>query len=259
MIPTPYREISPSPRLARYVECYWSRVDENSGDHLVLPDGCADILFTQTNAGLLNLDLVGLMTKPLPVAAKPGTVYFGIRFHPGMAAALVPEAAVLIDQAEPLEKIWSKTARSLSERLADACDVAQMVRTAEQALRPLEPPDFACRVLWRLSQSAASLDELVAASGLSHRHFRRQCLARSGVSPKHLQRILRFRKALERIRALHSRPAQPSWAQLAVICGYYDQAHFNREFQQFAGCPPGRFLQSLRAANGLKSDHDEPT
>lgn len=257
MIPAGYCERRPSARLANYVECYWSRVDQGDGAHSVLPDGCADILFTRKNHGAAQLSLVGLMTRPLPVAAERGRVYFGIRFRPGMAAAFVPESALLNDRSEPLESLWGGFARALMERLAEADDVASLMGVAEQVLRPMEPPDLACRVLWRMAGGTARpLEELVTAAGLSERHFRRQCLARTGVAPKYLERILRFRRAMERIRLL---AAQPGWAQLAAGCGYYDQAHLIREFQEFAGCTPGRFLQSLRGAGGLESKHDEPT
>ncbi len=259
MIPACYSEVRPSARLANYVECYWTRVDEEARMHSVLPDGCADILFTRGNHEAPKLAVVGLMTKPLAVAAERGQIYFGIRFHPGMAAAFVPEAPLLNDQTEPLESVWGKMARQLSERLADASDVAGMIGIVEQVLRPIEPPDLTYRVLWRMRQRTARLDELISDASLSERHFRRQCLARAGVSPKYLERLLRFRRTVERIQALRGGSAQPSWAQLALACGYYDQAHFIRDFQEFAGCTLGRFLQSLRRANGLESKHDEPT
>ena len=34
------------------------------------------------------------------------------------------------------------------------------------------------------------------------------------------------------------------WADLALDCGYYDQAHFIHEFQAFAGITPSVYLES---------------
>ena len=54
-----------------------------------------------------------------------------------------------------------------------------------------------------------------------------------GVGPKLLSRILRFQqvfRAVERV--------DPEWASIAVDCGYYDQAHLIRDFNQFAGQTP---------------------
>ena len=242
-----YREYLPCPRLASYVECYWSRGQEQ-GASRVLPDGCADILFTSHKEEPTSLTVVGLMTTPLRVENQAGRSYFGVRFRPGMASAFLPEAAALNDRVEPLESLWGKAARELFAKLAESASPFQMISLVEEALRPLEPPDAARRVLWRLPNTEVPIEQLVCDAGLSARHFRRECLERTGVSPKYLRRILRFRAAVERIRALAAHSSQPSWAQLAAACEYYDQAHFIRDFREFAGCTPGRFLQSLRSA-----------
>jgi AraC-like DNA-binding protein len=58
-----------------------------------------------------------------------------------------------------------------------------------------------------------------------------------GLPPKTMARILRFDRAVQRLRADH-----PDFAQIAIDCGYYDQAHFNREFREFSGMTPSQFL-----------------
>jgi AraC-like DNA-binding protein len=59
------------------------------------------------------------------------------------------------------------------------------------------------------------------------------------MAPKLFARVLRFDSALRGLRS--GGPA--SWAQLADICGYSDQAHRCRDFTAFAGSPPEAFLQ----------------
>jgi AraC-like DNA-binding protein len=240
-----YKEIPPSARLRRYVECYWSQSQEEPGEHVVLPDGCVDILFSRIGGEPIGLTTVGLMTAPMRAPAAAEQSYFGVRFRPGMASAFMPGAELLTDEIRPLDDLAGSAARRMFERLAESHSEEEMAGVMDRLLRPLDPPDVGARVLWQLESAEVSLDHVISQSGLSVRHFRRLCVERAGVSPKYLSRILRFRKAAQKIAALRGL-AQPSWADFAVACGYYDQAHFIREFQEFAGCTPGRFLQSRR-------------
>ncbi|HKE58842.1 MAG TPA: helix-turn-helix domain-containing protein, partial [Pyrinomonadaceae bacterium] len=78
-----------------------------------------------------------------------------------------------------------------------------------------------------------SLEELVADSGLSGRQLERRFLQEVGLGPKLLARILRFQQVF---RAVERNDVQ--WAPIAVECGYYDQSHLIRDFQQFARQSP---------------------
>ena len=173
------------------------------------------------------------------------TAFFGVRFRPGMAAAFLPEAPQLNDRIEPLENVLGSDARHLSDQLAAASSPIAMARLMDTVLRPLKPPDTAQNALHELSMGAGTIEQVASAAALSTRQLRRLCMERAGVSPKYLRRILRFRKAVQRITEVGTDSSRSNWADFAAMCGYYDQAHFIREFQEFAGHTPGRYLQSL--------------
>jgi AraC-like DNA-binding protein len=76
------------------------------------------------------------------------------------------------------------------------------------------------------------LDWVAGQAGMSPRHFRRRCLAESGLTPKHLCRILRFRRAC----ALAADRLE--WSAIAAQAGYFDQSHLIRDFHEFTGSAP---------------------
>ncbi|WP_370277516.1 helix-turn-helix domain-containing protein, partial [Pontibacterium sp.] len=63
-----------------------------------------------------------------------------------------------------------------------------------------------------------------------------------GISPKHYSRLLRVNLARS---ALRKAEGNISLTDAALNAGYFDQAHFNREFKQVVGLTPGQYLKCL--------------
>lgn len=110
-------------------------------------------------------------------------------------------------------------------------------------LRRLEvgpSPDAEVREAWRLltaTDGQTPVAVLAGEVGWSRKHLTHRFKEQVGLSPKVMARVLRFQRAVE----LMSRGV-PNWVDIAVTCGYYDQAHLNREFRALAGCTPTELL-----------------
>jgi AraC-like DNA-binding protein len=242
-----YREIPPPPRLTQAIECFWTI--QQSGPaalHRVVPDGCADILFTR-NGGRVSLDAVGPMTCYQDFPVRDGQLLAGVRFRPGMwTAALGIPGDRVTDEIVPLEGLWGGRAKELLDRLTGASSLEESAVLFEMAMPPIESRSRVERALaWMADHRGSfSIDEVADQAGFSARQFRRVCLEQTGLTPKFLARILRFRHALSRFRHCPGR-----FAEFALDCGYYDQAHLINEFRQLSGWTPsrygdGRFFQS---------------
>jgi transcriptional regulator GlxA family with amidase domain len=88
------------------------------------------------------------------------------------------------------------------------------------------------------TNGAAPVEALAADIGWSRRHLLGRFREHTGLPPKVFARILRFQRAA----ALLADPAGPSLCEIALDCGYYDQAHLNRDFRAFAGRTPTELL-----------------
>jgi len=242
-----YQEFAPSPRFAGHIECFWCHSSaEAIPAYRVLPDGCSDILFEKPGGRRgQGLIVVGTMSRAqsFPLAARQFTL--GVRFRPGMAARFLRAAAPeIVDGIIALSDAWgSARTRTLFEQLAESKSTAQCVERLEAALTPppgLDPVEKA--IAWLVEcRGQCSIEGLASAASLSPRQFRRVCLERTGLTPKRLARILRFRHA-----TTHVNPAKAGeWADIALECGYYDQAHLINEFREFSGLPPAEFAAGL--------------
>jgi transcriptional regulator GlxA family with amidase domain len=103
------------------------------------------------------------------------------------------------------------------------------------------PPAPELEEAWRrlvATAGAVSVSELAREAGWSRRHFTARFTRAAGLSPKTFARVLRFRRAS----ALLAAAGGPSLCEIALDCGYYDQAHLNRDFRAFAGCSPTELM-----------------
>jgi len=150
--------------------------------------------------------------------------------------------AELTNRLVHLDDLFGSFAGELAEQLAEARDAAARHAVVQRLLarRLIEghagSPELR-RVLGRLraSRGTAQIEALAAEVGWSRRHLSARFRAEVGLAPKTVARLVRAEYAAGLLRA--GRPL----ADVAYAAGYADQPHFNRDFREFVGCPPGEF------------------
>jgi AraC-like DNA-binding protein len=131
------------------------------------------------------------------------------------------------------------------ERMAEAptwpARFAVLNEVLTRAAGRLPEPSAELGHAWGLLTEHAGLirvDELAREVGWSRRHLHDRFSAEFGLTPKEAARVMRF----ERAKRLLTRPDRPTLATVAATCGFYDQAHLAREWNDFVGCPPSAWL-----------------
>jgi len=235
-----YQEFAAPEHLKPFVECFWAHKPGGAIlDYPVLPDGCVDIVYSPGTTR--ELQVVGVMTSARKFSLVPGQTGFGVRFRPGMSQAFLPVPGLkTTDQSLSLSDIWGANARRLVEQISEAQSPAQCIQLFETRLRNPGDSTVVQRLCTSIVQQAGQvrMDDLAFQAGLSARQLRRLFLEQIGLSPKHFCRVIRFRNSVSRL----PRTGRTEWAQVALDCGYYDQAHFINEFREFSGHTPGEFV-----------------
>jgi AraC-like DNA-binding protein len=150
-------------------------------------------------------------------------------------ALLGPAASELIEQvyeAPSWEARFALLDAFLARRLADASP-------------PVPGVEYAWRELSR-THGAVPVSRLVEETGWSRRHLSARFREHVGLTPKVFGRILRFQRARHEL----GRSDGPSLAEIALDCGYYDQAHLNRDFREFAGRTPSELIAARLPGGG---------
>jgi AraC-like DNA-binding protein len=143
-----------------------------------------------------------------------------------------------------LEDLFGPPGRHLGDQVREAgdwagrFDLVEAFLLARAATGP-RPTPVVIHAWMRLSGADGRLGiaQLAATVGCSRRYLTQKFRDEIGLTPKTAARILRFAAVRRRLEA---EPAR--FADLALDCGYYDQAHLNRDFRQLAGTTPGEFL-----------------
>ena len=262
-----YLERRPHPALAPFVKLFWYARDPHAihRHERVLPSGHAQVVISLARDYLTDANnlldplahssaalFLGIYSQHQQIDVIDLTELIGILFHPGGNLPFFPaETHTFTNRETSLEDIWGSTAEGLRNDLREAPTPSQKFTLLESALllrlnrsktqRCSPIIDFALTHLHR-SPGTTTIAELTRQIGLSPRRLSQLFREQVGVSPKLYCRIQRFQQA---VRAMQDGADIP-WAELALVCGYYDQSHFANDFHAFSGLSPTAYSASKR-------------
>ncbi|UJR82303.1 helix-turn-helix transcriptional regulator [Sandaracinus amylolyticus] len=258
----------PSPPLDGLVELIWaadSYVAQAERER-VLPSGAQSLVvhlgngplrvFTDEDAidatEVSGAIVCGARVTPLLIDTALGPTV-GVEFKPGGARPFFDlPADAITGRVVSLDALWGASAHSLRERLMETSSPRDRVRLLEDNLLRRLARSFELDAALRLSLDAfegrdlTSVGEVNRRTGLSPKRLLALFRDEVGLSPKAFWRVRRFRSAL---RALDHGTLRG--AAVAAEHGYFDQAHFVREFRSLAGSTPREYL----AARVVGTDH----
>jgi AraC-like DNA-binding protein len=239
----------PAPELAELVEHYW-RVRWDVRGHEPY------VQHTLSNAAVhlcIERDdcrIQGVVTGRFNRLLEGRGWVFGVKFRPaGFHPFLRSTLAALADRSLPVGAVFGPDGETFVTRVLGLDDEARMVEAADAFLgerRP--PPDPVVAQVNRIvalivrDRRITRVDQLAELTGVGKRTLQRLFGEYVGVSPKWVIQRYRLHEAAERLDA----GQEVGLAELALDLGYFDQAHFVRDFKAMVGRPPGAYARGAR-------------
>lgn len=255
-----YEEFRPDPALAPFIHCYWLLSDSGTGAgelQPIVPDGRIEIVINLAErflrhhrAGTVERQPASLLAGQItsPILVQPGATVdlVGVRFRPAGAATMLPvPPGELRDHLVDPSSVEADLIRDLPDRLHAAGTIPVRLHTLNRHFTRLrqdwaEPDRAVAAALDRIigSHGLVRIGAVAAQLGMTRRTLERRFVASVGMRAKLFARITRFQRALRRIQ----QTGPGDFSRVAYACGYYDQAHLIRDFHDFAGTSPSRFL-----------------
>jgi len=256
-----YHEYNPHPILGETVKCFWIHegASPSATEQDIAPDGCVELIFNFGSPYLLRTTtppsplpeaiIVGFQNRTIPLLLHGTVRVVAARlFAWGAMALLQDNVTTLTNAVTALGADWD----ALVQRLKSQVTQGQY----EQAKTILE--EFLIQQALvrtydlKLIQTAAKflhhtkgqyrISELADYCHVSVRQLERGFRQVIGTSPKTFARTLRFQEAERRLMF----DPDAELTGLAYDCGYFDQAHFIKDFKAFTGKTPSEYAQRMR-------------
>jgi len=174
---------------------------------------------------------------------------FGIKFKPGgFYPFLKAPVSTLANRVLSAQAVFGAGGESLAQRIANCATVDEMAAVAEalllQHLPPHDPDVARAGTLVAMiagELGITSVDRMVTTAAIDKRALQRLFQKYVGIGPKWVIKRYRLHEAIARIQD----SAPVDWVGLALELGYFDQAHFTRDFRALVGLSPTDYARSI--------------
>jgi AraC-like DNA-binding protein len=254
----------PASPLSTYINCMWYIEGALPYPHLkILPMPSLHVMFSFGDAfPVYKSDQarpfatcaeswsVGLWNTYHIMDAPHSAQVLNVSFKPGGAYPFLKlPLSELHNLIVPLDALWGRWAEEIRERLYAEPTIQARFALLERLLltqlcdapHGLNVVQAAVAVIAR-QHGMLSIRGLCDQIGISQKHLITQFKRMVGGTPKEVARLDRFKRILQSIE-----PTKPvDWSMIAHQHRYYDQSHFNKDFEAFSGHSPTEYLRLRR-------------
>jgi AraC-like DNA-binding protein len=191
-----------------------------------------------------GIAISGVLTEYAVIDTDEQMHVMGVNFRPGGAFPFFNlPVSELKDLHVSLEDIWGSYAPTLRDRLLALTSVDARFDLLEASLIERmgcfsHHPAVQFALLEIRHRHRQSVAQLVEKIGLSSRRFIQLFSEQVGLTPKLFCRVQRFQQVIREIRG----EGNVELSEVALSCGYFDQAHFIHDFKAFSGISPTEYL-----------------
>ena len=202
----------------------------------------AEDISTKKKETLSSCIIVGPHVNRHSIIPRRNHLMIKVGFQPGRLYRFlgVPMHELLCKDAFNAMEFLGKEMDEVNEKLQKATSFTEMKLIIETFLlnhiSKLKQALLIDKILPLIikKRGLIKIDQLASQSCLSVRQFERVFQQRIGLPPKYFSRLVRFAQAW----IIKEQQPDCSWTKIAHKCGYFDQMHLIRDFQEFAGVNP---------------------
>ena len=255
-----YQCYNPRPDLQYVVKCFWTlEMDAQStpSRQRIIPDGCMEMIFhfgdpyrqffedgsciTQPRSFVF-----GQITRFIEIEPTGVSGIISARFLPeGLAPFLTVPVNSLENRAVSMSELFGQAGSQLELEVIQADTNQDRIQLIENFLLSiLSKPVVAagitrsCVEVIMAAQGQLGISDLAQKMKLNRRQLERKFESEIGMSPKQLSRAIRLQATIRKL----GEKKFNTLTDLAYDNGYYDQAHFIRDFREFTGISPRSFF-----------------
>lgn len=239
----------PSQALSVFVEQYWVVTWDLRGQEPyrseTLPHPCIHLAIEPDAA-----HIVGVVTHKFSRLLEGEGWTFGIKFRPGGFYPFVQRPiSQYTDKTISLANGFGADGVAYERAMRAATHDEERIAVAERFLYHQSPtPDENVTLVNDIvdaimaTRIITKVDDLVSRFNINKRALQRLFSQYVGVSPKWVIQRYRLHEAAEQMAAGEI----VDWSRLAVELGYFDQAHFIKDFKAIVGLTPAEYAKIVR-------------
>lgn len=237
--------------LRKYIQYYniiFPGKDTFLPQYTLMPNACGTLSLAFDGCSI-RAELWGATTLPIPLGAEPNGygILLLIQLSPyGLYQITGQNQAEFADKRLWLRDIDSQLFGSLRQAFMMSDTIAELVSACDTILYSrmdeivVSEALLAAADLILKSHGNIKVKEAARRSCYSERQLNRLFLLQVGMSVKNYARLTRFNYVLQQIQK-----SPCFFAALSQQAGYFDQAHFDKDFKAISGVSPQMYLKTM--------------